>query len=252
MKTAKMAILALAAAAAVSCLGNTSSSTSFYTCDTFSYDDFITENPDSVAFAKGFVGNSGYFAYSAKMDDAGKVFKGGFALSMKLDPATDGLYADYSIDKESGKSTKGNIFAVFCQNSDESCMPEHDIEFYRNASSKALVTVEPDICYVANANVVLNAIKYGRGNTPKFGEGDYFNLIITGYNSSKSKTGEVKVEMAKYEGSLSYVKEWTKVNIKSLGDITYIDFALETNRDDLKLDRICMDQLTTLVAMEED
>ncbi len=249
MKTVKLAILVLAAATAVSCLGHSNTSTSFYTCDTFSYDDFITENPDSVAFAEGFIGNSGYFAYSAKMDD--KVFKGGFALSMKLDPVLDGIYSGYSIDKESGKGTKGNIFAVFCQNPDESCMPEHDIEFYRSTTSKALVTVEPDICYVANANVVLNAIKYGRGGASKFDEGDYFNLIITGYNSAKAKTGEVKVEMAKYEGSLSYVKEWTKVELKTLGDITYIDFSLETNRTDLHLDRICMDQLTTLVAIEE-
>ncbi len=61
----------------------------------------------------------------------------------------------------------------------------------------------------------------------------------------------MKVELAKYEGSLTYVKEWTKVDLKKLGDITYIDFDLETNRTDLNLDRVCMDQLTTLVAIEE-
>lgn len=81
--------------------------------------------------------------------------------------------------------------------------------------------------YVNNTPWVVDAILNGDGmsddNGAPFGENDYFTLTISGTLAGVAVNNEVKVELAK---GTSYIKDWTYVNLSTLGKVDALKFTL--------------------------
>lgn len=103
---------------------------------------------------------------------------------------------------------------------------------YANADSVYLkeAAVVPGF-YVNNTPWVVDAILNGDGmsddDAAPFGANDFFTLTITATLNGVAVNNEVKVELAK---GTSYIKEWTYVDLKSLGKVDALHFALTSSK----------------------
>ena len=115
-------------------------------------------------------------------------------------------------------------------------MPEHAVLApVPNAES----TNSPDAVYVHNVQAVVQAIRYGTGLAGgPFVAGDYLTLTVTGYKNG-TKAGEKSLNLVSGTEAL---KEWTEMDLTSIGSVDALDFHLTSSRDDLPL-YCCVDNL---------
>lgn len=85
--------------------------------------------------------------------------------------------------------------------------------------------------YVCNTSWVVDAIVNGDGMSDDGGKpfeaNDFFTLTVHGYLSGKAVNHEVKVELAKGQ---TYIKDWTYVDLSSLGKVDAITFSLASSK----------------------
>ena len=85
--------------------------------------------------------------------------------------------------------------------------------------------------YVCNTPWVVDAILKGDGMSDDegapFGEEDYFTLTVSGYLNGEPTSKMVEVELAKGK---QYIKDWTYVDLRPLGKIDAIKFALRGSK----------------------
>ena len=70
----------------------------------------------------------------------------------------------------------------------------------------------------------------GAGYVTKFKAGDYFNVTVTGYDSTEVKTGQVVIPLAEFRNNQSYIcSDWTKVSIEALGKVSMLTFTFDSS-----------------------
>ncbi|MDE5709081.1 MAG: DUF4465 domain-containing protein [Alistipes sp.] len=90
-----------------------------------------------------------------------------------------------------------------------------------------------DHMWVMNTTYVVNAIVNGDGQSPAFGDEDYLKAIAIGIGADGQETGRCEIMLA--EGT-DYLKEWTKWDLSSLGEVVKIEFNIEgTKKNDYGL-----------------
>ena len=127
---------------------------------------------------------------------------------------------DYDNDKSaSGGAHSGNNFVVWTASYN---------------GSDGITLVKPAVVpgfYVNNTPWVVDAILHGDGmssdGSAPFGANDFFKLTITGTKADGSKA-EVIVDLAK---GTEYIKDWTYVDLSSLGKISSLKFALSSSKN---------------------
>lgn len=85
--------------------------------------------------------------------------------------------------------------------------------------------VEKQILAVKVNNVAKwwHVIKAGYYSKPGFAEGDYYEVIFTGYDVDGKETGKVPVIMADYRDGKQFIMgEWTKVDFSALGEVNKV------------------------------
>ena len=66
-------------------------------------------------------------------------------------------------------------------------------------------------------------IKAGYYSKPGFSEGDYYEVIFTGYDAAGAVTGTVPVVLADYRDGKTFVmEEWTEVDLSALGEVNKV------------------------------
>ena len=83
--------------------------------------------------------------------------------------------------------------------------------------------------YVTNNVYAVSSMSNGDGFAKKFGEDDWFKLTITG-QKDKVQGSSVEFYLAK-DGK--YVKDWTYVDLSSLGEIDAVTFSLSSTDEGL-------------------
>ncbi|WP_337175757.1 DUF4465 domain-containing protein [Paludisphaera sp.] len=74
-----------------------------------------------------------------------------------------------------------------------------------------------------------NLIRTGNSYGGQFGPGDYFELIINGYDSTGALTGDVRVVLADYRDGQSFILDtWQTISLLALGDATSLVFDFFT------------------------
>ena len=102
---------------------------------------------------------------------------------------------------------------------------------------------------VNNVAKYWHVIKYGYYAKPGFSEGDYYEVIFTGYDAAGQVTGEVPVVMADYrDGKTFIMEEWTEVDLSALGEVNKVVLTAtpsETLSDALYGDfyAVCVDEM---------
>ena len=92
-----------------------------------------------------------------------------------------------------------------------------------------------DGMYVTNSAYAMNSIINGDaiGSTP-FDKGDYFKMIITGYDINEQSTGKVEYYLADYrsENSAEHycIDTWQWVDLSSLGKVSSVSIHFETSQ----------------------
>ena len=70
------------------------------------------------------------------------------------------------------------------------------------------------------------AIKNGYGLATKFSTGSYYKVTITGISTGGTSTGSVDFYLADFRNGKSFIcKDWTKVDLSSLGTVTKLIFT---------------------------
>lgn len=243
-------IVLLTAVFAFSCSMGPSYSTQYTEVTTFEYDAMYgvdyskTFSSDSTFYdsEKGVALGWGDLAFYHKVSTFDKAFLGGWKLSYQR-PVGNGRDAEnpdgYIPSKframGSHYGTSNRTYAVFCQSSNQSEMPENDVKFL----APQYGTCVPIQCWVNNSEAVYESVKRN------FQAGDQLKLTAIGYLGGK-ETGRAELQMAAAD---TVVYNWTKLDLSKLGSVDAIDFELTSNRTGIPM-TFCMDELSAKIAIE--
>jgi hypothetical protein len=164
-------------------------------------------------------------------------WNGGIAISQWTNMTTDGYTNQCSVyysDLVTGKGGyKGsNTFAVATGYNDPMMMGDirSSISFLNDLMGTNSECVF-DHFYVTNNTYAVLSMKNGDGFAKKFGDGDWFKLVIEGFDKSDTSTGTVEFYLADFRTASSpgILTEWTPVDLSSLGKVAAIKFDLQSS-----------------------
>lgn len=244
----KILILFIAAFAAVSCLNGGSYSESYTADITFDFTEAVYKNmfKDSLyVVGQGeeafYYGTYPVFFYQKQLNGT---VQGGFLLSYLKGEANNTLNKEpmsndaYRVHAATG-ALGSKSYAVFYDNTVETMMPAHDMEF----GYKGLGTFTPYGCYVNNTTLVARKIK------EHFQDGDKLVLKAIGTTAGGVKK-EASITLAEYtEAKDSVMYNWTAFPLSSLGAVDYVDFEVESTCPDVP-GYVCIDGILAGVMVE--
>lgn len=163
----------------------------------------------------------------------------GFAMSNVTDSVTPGFANQYGVMAGSGADGSSNFALAY----DSANIYLSYVNSYQRPQSIEL----------CNSTWAYRDMESGSGFSKKFGEGDWFKVIVTGYMSN-NQTGSVEFYLADFrEGKSIMIRDWTTVSLKTLGICERISFTFDSSdTGDWGINTpvyVCVDNLT--VALEE-
>ena len=197
-------------------------------------DRFFNYGKDTVGFFPSI--SMGPVYHFSKLDDA-EGFLGGIALARgkDTDASASRKPSRFAVFDANGGNQKSKVYAVF-HDTTAALMPEHAI---RIAIPSAESSCSTERMFVHNVQAAVQAAVYGVGLAEgPFQGGDFLLLTVTGSKDGKV-TGTKEVKLV--DGT-SYLKEWTQVDLTSLGSIDTIDLHLSSSRADFPL-YCCLDDM---------
>jgi hypothetical protein len=99
--------------------------------------------------------------------------------------------------------------------------------------------------YFTNTTYAYFSMRDGDPFSPPLSEGDYQELIITGYVQENQSTGSVKVPLGDYrEGKTFLLDEWQEVDLTSLGQVSWLEFTFDGTKVATVPSFVAMDDMT--------
>jgi hypothetical protein len=164
-------------------------------------------------------------------------WNGGIAISRWNDMTTAGYTNQCSVYYSDAITGKGgykgsNTFAVATGYNDPIMMGDirSSVSFLNGTMGTNNECVF-DYFYVTNSTYAALSMKNGGYPAKAFTSGDWFKLVIEGFNKSGTSTGKVEFYLADFRTSASpgIITEWTKVDLSPLGSVTTIKFDLQSS-----------------------
>lgn len=82
---------------------------------------------------------------------------------------------------------------------------------------------------VNNIADIWQKCKIGFYSKPAFSEGDYYDVVFTGYDADGNETGTVTVPMADFrDGKTLILNEWTNIDLSELGEINKLSVTYDS------------------------
>lgn len=160
-----------------------------------------------------------------------KEFRGGFQLSYLKPSAAFEKPEGYTPNpyRAAGPvvSQTNRTYAVFSQTAE---MPDHDIAFLSSAYGKCV----PEYCWVNNCEAAYEVLKQ---------TGENMTLTAKGYLGDQL-TGTAEIKLA----ADTVMYNWTKFNLKPLGEIDHIDFELTAGPSVPQ--HFCLDELKADIVIQ--
>ena len=139
----------------------------------------------------------------------------GFVVSCQGDTQTPGYVNQYSVI--AGTAASGDNFAVFFR---DSSYPENNELSFSDASEHRFKSIS-----FCNATYSYLSMKHGDAFSKKFVDGDYFKLIITGYDAEGLETATKEVYLADFREGKQYLPNtWNTIDLTSLGEVNKLAF----------------------------
>lgn len=141
----------------------------------------------------------------------------GIACSSITNMDSIGLGNQYSVYAHSG--AQGSVKFALVGTDGAPCFFQHSVKV------KSLMVNNSTYDYWA-----LKEGQDGAGYVTKFKSGDFFNVTVTGYDSTNVQTGQVVIPLAEFRNSQSYIcSNWTKISLESLGKVKAITFTFDSS-----------------------
>lgn len=166
-------------------------------------------------------------------------FWSGFAMSTVTDSVTPGFANEYGVMAGSGAGGSSTFALAY-----------DSANIYTSNVGSFQLPQSVELC---NSTWAYRDMENGSGFSKKFGEGDWFKVIMTGHRGD-NETGSVEFYLADFrDGQSILVREWTTVNLKPLGICDRISFTFDSSdKGEWGINTpvyVCVDNLT--VALEE-
>ncbi len=253
----KFLLLAFVSLAIAACSMDSYSQYSMTSTSDFEYGDEFASFTDSLYLSAPFWGGS--YSYSLVFNsmrlETGENMTGGIGATMKRDSSIvlkpENLYPQYTMFATSA-ARGSTACAVYYQNDDPELMPSHDIIFSDTNYGSCI----PSYFMINNTQQTAYDV-LSEDSPSKYEPGDYLKLTITGsianeYTGVLEETGSVVYYLADWRGEHdvpdSLLTSWKTVSLSKLGDIDYIDFTLESNKEGL-VKTFCFDNLVASIEI---
>lgn len=170
-------------------------------------------------------------------------FAGGFTYTNKTDVTTPG---STNISAITGKGKYGETYLTAATGQKTAITLQNP----KNYSFKEI--------WVTNATYAYLAMKEGKDNNEgkdsfvnQFKEGDYFKLIITGYDAKGQKIGSQDFYLADYrDKKTEIINEWKQIDLSAFHNATHLEFTIDgTDKGDHGLNTpkyFCVDGITLI------
>jgi len=143
-------------------------------------------------------------------------WNGGIVCSTNSDTLTAGYLNQFSCIAASG-AEKSRYFAVVYTPGTFTC----PANMYGNFTIKSI--------YMTNSTYAYLDMKNGSEFGKKFGAGDWFKVILTGYLNS-TETSKAEYYLADFRDGKSFLsKSWNKVDVSSLGQVDKVTFTFDSS-----------------------
>ena len=144
----------------------------------------------------------------------------GFAVSRLTDRKTPGHENQFSVFAESGANNSEQFAIVHPGFAGE--VPS--MQFFNNQEFEFVSLMVNNTTYTALD------IRYGSGFSDPFTAGDWFKLIIKGFDARGNETGKVEFYLADFRsGRQTIVSQWTRVDLSRLGKVNRLEFAFDSS-----------------------
>lgn len=144
----------------------------------------------------------------------------GFAVSSLTDTLTAGYENQYSTIAGSGAGGSAQFALAY-----DSAV----VYLRRSVDTKAYKSVSPLSVMVTNSTYTYHTLKDGNMFASRFGEGDWYKLIVRGYSESEL-TGTKEFFLADFRGGKTIiVADWTKVELSGLGEPDRLVFTFDSS-----------------------
>lgn len=162
----------------------------------------------------------------------GGLWNGGFAYSNMTDSVTSGAGNKYSAKAGAGYGSSSKYAVCWCSDP-ATYAPISKIILSDSAQGKNVTGF-----YVTNSTYAYNSMRDGDAFAKKFGgatgtDADWYMLTIKGYRSGSITTDSINFYLADYRFSSSdsdyIVKDWTWVNLNSLGHVDSLQLSLSSS-----------------------
>ncbi|MDR0371059.1 MAG: DUF4465 domain-containing protein [Prevotellaceae bacterium] len=146
----------------------------------------------------------------------------GFAYSNKTNSTIEALqpdnYSSLMYDVAAGSGADGSKnFALVFDNASFDCPADENGSF------------RIESLMLTNNTLNVYILKNGFGAARPFGDGDWFKVIITGYNNGVT-TGDVAYYLADFRNGKTVVShDWVKVDVSLLGQVDKVGFTFESS-----------------------
>jgi len=236
-------LVALSALSLASCKIEGGYETKGYVTCTNEVQNFLQNYPDSVCFDSVLYWDVLSFELMKVEDGDGNE---GFGRSMLCDTTYASGHKRETLPLFSVADTTGSSYSeIFMFYHQSPGSPVSDgIKF--NAGSLENATCTAYCVYVNNTNYLANLVQFGMDGIPAFSQGDELVVTFTG-KLNGTETKSVSKKLAFYDGNgLTYLHDWTLVDLTSIGQFTSMDVKLTSTRSDIPL-YCCLDDLTVYV-----
>ncbi|MDR2129613.1 MAG: DUF4465 domain-containing protein [Odoribacteraceae bacterium] len=171
--------------------------------------------------------------WSGKIDFYG----GGIAISRWNNMQTTGSDNQCSVYYSDATTGKGgykgsNTFAVATGYNEPKMLGDaRGIISFQNEEKGTSKECVFDHFYVTNNTYAALSMKNGDAIAKQFGTGDWFKLVVEGFDKSGTSTGTVEFYLADFRETASpgIITEWTKVDLTPLGSVAEIKFDLQSS-----------------------
>ncbi len=160
---------------------------------------------------------------SYEIDSCGYIYWAGFVVNNHCDTVTGDYTNEYSAI--TGCAADGKQYAtLYWSYYDVSGGKDCHMQFGQNEEH-----VVKSMC-VTNTTYVYKALRDGSSFSKKFGEGDWFKVVLTAYDANGLETGHLDYYLADFRNGKRFLSDsWETVDLSSLGELNKLVFTFESS-----------------------
>ncbi|MDR1698946.1 MAG: DUF4465 domain-containing protein [Prevotellaceae bacterium] len=147
----------------------------------------------------------------------------GFAVSENTDKTTAGYDNEFSVFADGGVNNSQKFAIAYDGYYDGASYAKTECKLPQGQQVKFKGL------WINSATITALSIKNGDAFAKKFEAGDWFKIIIVGFDGNGNKTAEKEFYLADFRDGKTFIcNEWTFVDLSALGKVNKLEFAFDS------------------------